>query len=583
MKKKWLVGLLALALSCAVVGFVGCGEEGNGDNPSVETPESPEEQGELAYRLIDGGAAYEVSGIGSCTATDVVIPATYNGLPVTSIGEFAFKYSDRLTSVEIPEGITEIKAYAFHNSSELTSVELPDGVTTIGTYAFADCSELTNISIPDSITSIGVDAFFSDNKLVYTTHDNAKYLGNANNAYAALISKTDSSIASCTIHEDTKVIAGWAFAFCKSLTSIEIPDGVVTLDNKAFTNCETLSNIVIPDSVTSIGFEAFFGCKALSNIAIPDSVVTIGNDAFENCSELTSVTFSHAVPKIGENAFYGCDKLQYYTNDNGKYLADADSLYSILIDTVHTSFSNFTIHNDTKAIAGGAFAYCDRLTAIEIPKNVRAIGYNAFVGCTDLGSITVHADNAVYKSVNDCLIETASKTLVAGCKTSVIPDDNSVTSIAPYAFADSGLTSVTIPESVYSIGDYAFNNCDDLTGIVIPDSVIYLGEYAFYDCNNLTSVTVGDWLDKISTYAFASCGKLTSVVIGDSVVTIAQSAFEYCSDLTDVYYVGTSEAWAKINVKDESEAFASATVYYYSESEQSGCWHYDENGAPTKW
>ncbi|MDD7701085.1 MAG: leucine-rich repeat domain-containing protein, partial [Eubacteriales bacterium] len=140
-------------------------------------------------------------------------------------------------------------------------------------------------------------------------------------------------------------------------------------------------------------------------------------------------------------------------------------------------------------------------------------------------SITVDSKNKVYHASNNCLIETATKTLIAGCKTSVIPTDGSVTSIGAGAFFGcTGLTSITIPDSVTSIGDWAFYGCTGLTSITIPDSVTSIGDLAFYGCTGLTSIT-----------------------IPDSVTSIGKSAFYKCTSLKFIYYTGTEAQWAKIS------------------------------------
>ena len=190
-----------------------------------------------------------------------------------------------------------------YNNSKVKKIVIEKGVTSVGDYAFRSCNNLTSIMISNSVTSIGNSAFFYCTSLTSVTiPDNVTSIENYAFAYTGL--------KSITIPDSVTNIGNYAFAGCKDLTSITIPDSVTSIGNYAFYNCSSLTSITIPDSVTSIGTATFSGCKNLTSITIPDSVTSIGNSAFVGCKNLTSITIPDSVTSIGESTFKYCSNLK---------------------------------------------------------------------------------------------------------------------------------------------------------------------------------------------------------------------------------------------------------------------------------
>ena len=282
---------------------------------------------------------------------------------------------------------------------------------------------------------------------------------------------------------------------------------VAAIGNDAFYYADKLEAITIPNSVKSIGRSAFEYCRGLTSITIPDSVQYIGSNAFDCCSNLKSINLGKGVILIGKAAFYEC-----------------------------TSLTSITIPDSVKTISDYAFEYCSGLTNIYIGSGVQSINRSVFEGCESLEKIDVSKNNTVFSSYGGVLLN-KDKTEVMMCpygKKGTYSIPKTVKSIGEYAFKDSELTSITIPNGVTSIGYEAFFRCSNLTSITIPNSVTSIDGWVFSECKELQSVIMPDNITSMSDGIFSECNSLKNVTIPAKVTSIGYCTFYRCSNLTSI-------------------------------------------------
>lgn len=400
---------------------------------------------------------YEVDGIFYNKLSENTVEVTYENqsYATTNYAE-SITIPSTITNEGVIYNVTSIGKSAFRDCSELVSIKIPQGVISIGEYAFAGCSALTEISIPKGVTSIELGVF----------------------------------------------------QHCKSLASVKIPEGVTYIGGDAFFNCSGLASITIPDGVTTIGSDAFRHCTGLTSIIIPKSVKYIGLEAFRDNESLNAVYISDLAAWC--NIDFQCPDL--VTNYSSNPLLYAHNLY-----LNNELLTNAIIPNNVSSISNAAFHSCECLESINIPDGINSIGEYAFIGCEKLSSITMSSR-----------ITKIEKSTFYGC---------------------CSLTSINIPDGVTSIGESAFNYCSKLKEVNISNieswMKIDMAENAFPYSHDLfvnglklTDLIVPESITTIGKFAFYNCTSLESITLHKDVTTIVQNAFNVCKNVKKIICQG---------------------------------------------
>ena len=387
--------------------------------------------GELTSITIPGG----VKSIGnSAFAGCSKLKSVFFALGVESIGSCAFQDCVKLSEITMPDSLLFVYDYAFSNCGNLKKLIVAEGSKSITSSMIVCNDQLEEIVIPNSVRTIDNGAFFGCKKLAYNTYDNAKYIGNKNNPYYILLEATSKEIVNCDINNETRIIYGDAFNNCTKLLDIVIPDNVMSIGCYAFSGCKKLAYNIY-DNAKYIGSKNNPYCvllEATSSEIVSCDINTetriICDYAFANCTQLTEINIPKSVINLNAYSFINCSNLAsinvaydnsiYHSVDNCLIETDAKAL------VVGCKTSVIPTGGSVTSIRKWAFAYCNDLSTIVIPKDIDYIYNFDFVGCVDI-------------------------------------------------------ESVIIQDGVKIIGHYAFWNCDKLQNIIIPDSVTAIGNGVF--------------------------------------------------------------------------------------------------------
>ncbi len=520
-----LLSILSLSSCFAGVGEVTTGADEELPSIVTEYDHAIGLSNGIELTLSADGAYYSVTDGAACTSSTVVIPESFNGIPVEVIQDL--------------------------NKNEI----------------------IETLILPESIIRIYDNAFYYCPNLKYTEYGNAKYLGSAENKHIALIKAANTAITSVEIHPQTVIIADDAFADCKSLTNVTFGNLLKSIGAGAFSDLDSLKNVEIPDSVNCLGKDAFFSCDALERVVIGNGIEEIPYRAFERCTSLTEVEFGSSVRVLGEYAFANCTALPYvrlpgtvdtvdtrtfescdslkynYYGKELRYLPGENSEYEYLVSFVYYSFEKADLHPDTRVIANKAFG---------ILKNLK--------------ELSIDGEGRYLTSAGNCIIDKESGTLVAGINTSVIPDDGSIKEIGDYAFYNMREFRMTsLPSGINRIGNSAFAYCMSLECIELNPELVSVGDSAFEDCG-LSTVSFGDMIETIGNNAF-SFNSITELYLPSSLRELGDDAFrcneklvslEIDEGLTEIGQYVFGDCWELKNVTLPSTLESIGTGAFYS-------------------
>ena len=522
-------------------------------------------------KIVEGGGYYNcIYNHYYYSSNDVIGSYAFSGcnrltsltLPdgITEIGDHAFEGCSELTSLTLPAGITKIGSEAFNGCTGLTSLTLPAGITKIGDDVFRGCSGLTSLTLPASITKIGDQAFhgcsglkevrfcINDNLDTYLTKGHPYINVDCGIKYYI----NDKEITSIEIPSNVTTLGNYVFQGCSRLTSLTLPVGITSIGYRAFHDCSGLTSLILPAGagITEIGSEAFEGCSGLTSLTLPAGITSIGSRAFQGCSGLTSIyVYAEKVPKIDSNVFEGVDakKCTLYvpmgTRDD-YWLSGFGDYFENIVEFEATGIDKITINLEKAGTLPDRIGKYYQITNLKIIgeingtdlRMIREMARSGKLSVLDLSKAKIIEGGDCYYNDYYTSNDVIGSSAFLGCSelTSLTLPDG-ITSIGSSAFLGcSGLTSLTLPAGIKWIGSSAFNGCSGLTSLTLPDGIVFIDSRAFCGCSGLTSLNLPAGITSIGDDTFQGCSGLTSLTLPAGITRIGSYAFLNCSGLTSL-------------------------------------------------
>lgn len=426
---------------------------------------------------------------------------------VVALGDSCFYGAANMTSVTIPEGITELPQFVFAQCKGLVTVKLPSTLTKIGKRGFDNCSSLETLSLPAGITEIPQYTF-----------NYCKTLKRID--MASPITKLEMyAFYSCEALEEAPALAEGiteipqaTYQYCKSLKSVAIPTSVTTLGNYVFKDCQALV-IDFPENVTKMGADVFANCKSLTSMKVNEKLTSLPNNTFSGCTNLTSVEIPANVTTFGNSVLSG------------------------------TGLTEFEIPATVTNIGSSTFNNCKSLTSVTLPASISTIPQGTFQNCSSLATVNLKAAKVTTIDNNAFSGCSALKSIVFGQLLSRVADE-----------------SVKLPEGLEKIGNSAFANCHLLKlDPVMPSTLISLGNYAFQNVSDLDAIDLPEGFKTFSSYCLSGTS-VREIVIPSSVTAVSSNAFQGLKSLHAYFLNDTPPTIYSSSLKLNSSTMATVTV-----------------------